>query len=152
MALKPGQLKCINTLDKPIVVAAGAGSGKTFTLTKRIVNALETHYVDDIGQVCAITFTNNAAAELKSRVKSALRACGMVEQSLKADDAWISTIHGMCARILRAHAVELDIDPAFKMAEGAEVDRFLDEAIDELRETRDGVASLVEERQRANAA
>ena len=132
MALKPGQQKCIDTLDKPIVVAAGAGSGKTFTLTKRIVNALQTHYVDDIGQVCAITFTNKAAAELKSRVKSELRACGMVEQSLKADDAWISTIHGMCARILRAHAVELDIDPSFKMAEGAEVDRFLDEAIDEV--------------------
>jgi superfamily I DNA/RNA helicase len=51
MALKPGQLKCINTLDKPIVVAAGAGSGKTFTLTKRIVGALKSGYVQDIGQV-----------------------------------------------------------------------------------------------------
>ena len=130
MALKPGQLTCINTLDKPIVVAAGAGSGKTFTLTKRIVGAFESGFVDDIGQVCAITFTNKAAAELKSRVKSELRDNGFVEQSLKADDAWISTIHGMCSRILRAHAVELDIDPAFKMADSAQVDQFLDEAVE----------------------
>ena len=142
MALKPGQEKCIRTLDKPIVVAAGAGSGKTFTLTRRIVGALESGYVDDIGQVCAITFTNKAAAELKSRVKSALRASGMAEQALKADDAWISTIHGMCARILRAHAVELDLDPSFAMADEAQVRQFLDEAVDQvLADAESGVAS-----------
>ena len=132
MALKPGQLKCIQTLDKPIVVAAGAGSGKTFTLTKRIVGALESGFLDDIGQVCAITFTNKAAAELKSRVKAQLRASGLLEQSLKADDAWISTIHGMCSRILRAHAVELDIDPLFQIADSAQVDRFMGESLDEV--------------------
>ena len=132
MALKPGQRKCIETLDKPIVVAAGAGSGKTFTLTKRIVGALESGYVDDIGQVCAITFTNKAAAELKSRVKAELRAAGLVEQSLKADDAWISTIHGMCARILRAHAIELDLDPQFKMADAGKLRRLRAQAIEEV--------------------
>ena len=132
MALKPGQRKCIETLDKPIVVAAGAGSGKTFTLTKRIVGALVSGHIEDIGQVCAITFTNKAAAELKSRVKAELRAEGLVEQSLKADDAWISTIHGMCARILRAHALELDLDPKFKMADEGKLSRLRAEALDEV--------------------
>jgi len=134
MPMKPGQRKCVETLDRPIVVAAGAGSGKTFTLTKRIVGAVQSGYVDDIGQVCAITFTNKAAAELKSRVKAELRACGLVEQSLKADDAWISTIHGMCARILRAHAVELDLDPSFQMADGTLVDRLRNQAVEEVLE------------------
>ena len=102
MALTSGQQACIQTLDRPLVVAAGAGSGKTFTLTQRIAYALESGALDDIGRVCAITFTNKAAGELKARIKAELRARGMTEQALKVDDAWISTIHGMCARILRA--------------------------------------------------
>ena len=117
MALTSGQQTCIQTLDRPLVVAAGAGSGKTFTLTQRIAYALESGAVDDIERICAITFTNKAAGELKARIKAELRARGMAEQALKVDDAWISTIHGMCARILRAHALELDLDPAFEMAE-----------------------------------
>ncbi len=140
MALKPGQLKCINTLDKPLVVAAGAGSGKTFTLTKRIVGALESGFVQDIGQICAITFTNKAAAELKSRVKAELRACGMKEQSLKADDAWISTIHGMCARILKAHALELDLDPAFVLGDESQLRQLRAQAIDEVLTWAQGMA------------
>ena len=130
MPLKPGQEKCINTLDRSIVVAAGAGSGKTFTLTKRIVHAIETGVVDGIERVCAITFTNKAAGELKSRIKAELRACGQTEQALKVDEAWVSTIHGMCARILRAHAVELDIDPSFEMADGPLTDHLLAQSID----------------------
>ena len=130
MALTEGQRLCVETLDRPLVIAAGAGSGKTFTLTKRIVNALESGYLADIGEVCAITFTKKAAGELKSRIKGELRARGMLDQALKVDEAWVSTIHGMCARILRAHAIELGIDPAFSVAEGAAVQRYLDRAVD----------------------
>ena len=130
MSLKPGQIKCIETLDRPIVVAAGAGSGKTFTLTKRVVHAIQSGFVDGIERVCAITFTNKAAAELKSRIKAELRACGLSEAALAVDDAWISTIHGMCARILRSHAVELGIDPGFKVAEGDLVQDMRRAAID----------------------
>ena len=132
MGLTKGQELCVNTLDVPVVVAAGAGSGKTFTLTKRIVNALEleTGGVSDIGEVCAITFTKKAAAELKSRIKGELRACGRADQALKVDEAWVSTIHGMCARILRAHALELGIDPSFEVAEGPRVDEYLARAVD----------------------
>lgn len=132
MALKPGQEKCIRTLDSSLVVSAGAGSGKTFTLTRRIVHALSSGAVDDIDRVLAITFTTKAAAELKSRIKGALRAEGMIDQALKVDSAWISTIHGACARILRAHALEVGIDPAFAVLDEASARPLLDASLAEV--------------------
>ena len=132
MPLTKDQERCVKTLDKAIVVAAGAGSGKTHTLTERIVYALESGYVTDIDEICAITFTKKAAAELKSRIKSGLRRCGLAEQALKADGAWVSTIHGMCARILRAHALELGIDPAFSVIGDVEVKAYRERAIDQV--------------------
>ena len=144
MALTIGQEKCVNTLDKPLAVSAGAGSGKTFTLTRRIVHALESGYLTDIDQVLAITFTSKAAGEIKSRVKGALRAGGMTEQALKTDEAWISTIHGMCSRILRAHALELGIDPAFKVADEAMVKTLLDASLEEVLGDRDDLVTVAE--------
>ena len=144
MALTIGQEKCVNTLDKPLAVSAGAGSGKTFTLTRRIVHALESGYLTDIDQVLAITFTSKAAGEIKSRVKGALRASGMTEQALKTDEAWISTIHGMCSRILRAHALELGLDPAFKVADEATVKTLLDASLEEVLGGRDDLVTVAE--------
>ena len=144
MALTIGQEKCVNTLDKPLAVSAGAGSGKTFTLTRRIVHALESGYLSDIDQVLAITFTSKAAGEIKSRVKGALRAGGMTEQALKTDEAWISTIHGMCSRILRAHALELGLDPAFKVADEATVKTLLDASLEEVLGGRDDLVTVAE--------
>ena len=144
MALTIGQEKCVNTLDEPLAVSAGAGSGKTFTLTRRIVHALESGYLSDIDQVLAITFTSKAAGEIKSRVKGALRAGGMTEQALKTDEAWISTIHGMCSRILRAHALELGIDPAFKVADEAMVKTLLDASLEEVLGDRDDLVTVAE--------
>lgn len=112
----PGQRESVQHVDGPLLVCAGAGSGKTFTLTQRIAYALlpESGSVPkSIDEVLAITFTEKAAAEIKARVKRTLRAEGMYEEALKVDGAWISTIHGMCARILRTHALELGLDPAF---------------------------------------
>ena len=144
MALTIGQEKCVNTLDKPLAVSAGAGSGKTFTLTRRIVHALESGYLTDIDQVLAITFTSKAAGEIKSRVKGALRAGGMIEQTLKTDEAWISTIHGMCSRILRAHALELGLDPAFKVADEATARTLLDASLEEVLGGRDDLVTVAE--------
>lgn len=144
MALTIGQEKCVNTLDKPLAVSAGAGSGKTFTLTRRIVHALESGYLTDIDQVLAITFTSKAAGEIKSRVKGALRAGGLAEQALKTDEAWISTIHGMCSRILRAHALELGLDPAFKVADEATVKTLLDASLEEVLGGRDDLVTVAE--------
>lgn len=144
MALTIGQEKCVNTLDKPLAVSAGAGSGKTFTLTRRIVHALESGYLTDIDQVLVITFTSKAAGEIKSRVKGALRAGGLTEQALKTDEAWISTIHGMCSRILRAHALELGLDPAFKVADEATVKTLLDASLEEVLGGRDDLVTVAE--------
>ena len=131
----PGQRQIITTLNKPLMVSAGAGSGKTFTLTQRIAYALsedtpDAQPVQSISQIMAITFTKKAAAELKSRIKRQLAGMGLVEEALKVDDAWISTIHGMCSRVLREHALELGIDPAFSVISETESKRYYEEAFD----------------------
>lgn len=118
--LMPQQRDIVTTLDRKLFVSAGAGSGKTFTLTRRILWALSPEsgpFADGLDQVLAITFTKDAAAEIRERVRAALVAEGMERAALSVDDAWISTIHGMCSRILRAHALELGIDPEFSVLE-----------------------------------
>ncbi len=136
---KEGQLRCVKTLDAPVAVSAGAGSGKTFTLTQRIAWALlpgsgadGAPFLEDIDQVLAITFTDKAAGEIKSRVKATLAAEDMAAQALKVDDAWISTIHGMCSRILRMHAVELGVDPAFSVLDEATAADLFNAAVEEV--------------------
>ena len=116
----PGQRHVVTTLDRPLVVAAGAGSGKTFTLTQRITwsllpNEKGERSLNSIDEVMAITYTNKAAAELRSRIKQQLLEEGLDDEALKVDDAWISTIHGMCSRLLREHALEFGIDPSFEL-------------------------------------
>ena len=129
--LMPQQLQIVKTLDRPLFVSAGAGSGKTFTLTRRIVYALSPEsgpFVEHLDQVLAITFTKDAAAEIRDRVRRALIDEGMDEEALTVDDAWISTIHGMCSRILRAHALELGIDPEFSVL--TDTDELMDQAVE----------------------
>lgn len=129
--LMPQQLQIVKTLDRPLFVSAGAGSGKTFTLTRRIVYALSPEsgpFVEHLDQVLAITFTKDAAAEIRDRVRRALIDEGMDEEALTVDDAWISTIHGMCSRILRSHALELGIDPEFTVL--TDTDELMDQAVE----------------------
>lgn len=129
--LMPQQLQIVKTLDRPLFVSAGAGSGKTFTLTRRIVYALSPEsgpFVEHLDQVLTITFTKDAAAEIRDRVRRALIDEGMDEEALTVDDAWISTIHGMCSRILRAHALELGIDPEFTVL--TDTDELMDQAVE----------------------
>ena len=129
--LMPQQLQVVKTLDRPLFVSAGAGSGKTFTLTRRIVYALSPEsgpFVEHLDQVLAITFTKDAAAEIRDRVRRALIEEGMDEEALTVDDAWISTIHGMCSRILRTHALELGIDPEFTVL--TDTDELMDQAVE----------------------
>ena len=119
------QLDVIETLNRPVIVQAGAGSGKTHTLTERIVAALTP---DDDGKkaarsvenIVAITFTSKAAEELKSRLRSRLEEAGMHDQALLVDDANITTIHGFASRILRENALEFGIDANFEVISEAE--------------------------------
>ena len=80
------QQQIITTLDAPLSVSAGAGSGKTFTLTNRIGYALvgeagvSSAFIDSIDEVLATTFSKSGAAEMKSRVRSLLQQEGLDEQ------------------------------------------------------------------------
>ena len=135
----PGQEKTIKTLDKPLFVAAGAGSGKTFTLTQRIVWALKEGsgadgkpYLSSLDQALIITFTNAAATEIKERVREALEKEGLHSAALQVDDAWISTIHGMCSRILQIHALDLNLDPEFEIIDDMTRNQLVNISIEEV--------------------
>ena len=137
--LNEGQRRIASTLDEPLFVEAGAGSGKTFTLTQRIAWALcpgsgedGAPFLDDLGQVLVITFTEAAAREIRERVRATLRRAGMAEAALAVDDAWISTIHGMCSRILHRHALDLGLDPQFGVVSGSEQESLFSAAMDEV--------------------
>ena len=139
--LTPQQRACVEHVNGPLLVSAGAGSGKTFMLTQRIAYALlnpELSGVTDIDQVLAITFTEAAAAEIKARVRNKLREEGMASQALKVDACWISTIHGMCSRILHENALELGLDPQFGLIGDIEQARLLSQCMDEVLRASSG--------------
>ena len=137
--LNDSQRTIATTLDAPLFVEAGAGSGKTFTLTQRIAWALSPGSAPDggaflsgLGEVLVITFTEPAAREIKERVRRTLRSVGLVEQALAVDDAWISTIHGMCSRILHRHALDLGLDPQFSIVADSAQEVLFDRALDDV--------------------
>ena len=139
--LTPQQRACVEHVNGPLLVSAGAGSGKTFMLTQRIAYALLNpglSGVTDIDQVLAITFTEAAAAEIKARVRNKLREEGMADQALKVDACWISTIHGMCSRILHENALELGLDPQFGLIGDIEQARLLSQCMDEVLRASSG--------------
>lgn len=96
-SVKPNiqQQKVIDTVNGPVLVVAGAGTGKTATIVKRIEHIIADGYALP-WQVLAITFTNKAAGELKERLVGAIGPM--------ANDIWAHTFHSMCGRILRRHA------------------------------------------------
>ena len=92
--LNPSQIQAIETINGPLLIMAGAGSGKTRVLTHRYAHLVKHHNVD-VEQILAITFTNKAAEEMKSRISKLL--------NLKISPKWISTFHSLCVKILRIH-------------------------------------------------
>ncbi|THG38212.1 UvrD-helicase domain-containing protein [Adlercreutzia caecimuris] len=145
-----GQRAVVTTLDAPLMVSAGAGSGKTFTLTQRVAFALSAEAggagLTSVDELLAITFTTKAAAELKGRIKGLLLSEGLEAEALKVDDAWVSTIHGMAARILREHALEVGLDPAFQVIGEVEADELLAEAAERVvARAREAAAGPVHE-------
>ena len=110
----PDQLAAIERREGDLLLEASAGSGKTSVLVERFIRAV----VDDgvaVGSILAITFTEKAAAELRERIRERFRALGLVEAGRATEGAFISTIHGFCARILRTHALTAGLDPRFEV-------------------------------------
>jgi ATP-dependent exoDNAse (exonuclease V) beta subunit len=94
-----------------LLLSAAAGSGKTSVLVERFASHVRGGIAP--GRILAITFTEKAAGELKARVRRRLLELGERDAAREAEGAWISTIHGFCARLLRSHAVAAGIDPRF---------------------------------------
>ena len=123
MKLTPAQYLAATTLDRPVAVTAGPGSGKTRVLVARYLEILDSTSAD-IENIVAITFTKKAASEMRERVRSEMdrRADNAVDPDSRRDwrrrrrqldGAVITTIHGFCSRLLREHPVEAAVDPQF---------------------------------------
>src|SRR4029078_6148130 len=94
--LNPEQREAVETLDGPVLVLAGAGTGKTRVLTTRIAHILSLGRARP-SEILAVTFTNKAAREMKSRVAAMM---GQVVEGMP----WLGTFHSICVKILRRHA------------------------------------------------
>jgi ATP-dependent helicase/nuclease subunit A len=115
----PEQADAIARRDGALLLSANAGSGKTSVLSERFVRSVLEDGVEP-SRILAITFTDKAAGELRTRVRARFVELGRRDRARDLDAAWISTFHGLCARILRAHAVRAGLDPAFTVMEEAE--------------------------------
>ncbi len=99
-----------------VFVSAGAGTGKTTVLVERFVKAIVERELP-LDSVLVITYTERAAGELRARIRERLQAAGREDLARDIDRAWISTIHGFCSRLLRAHPFEAGIDPGFRVVD-----------------------------------
>ena len=116
-----------------VCIGAGAGSGKTRVLTARFISAvlgIAPYVRTDPHRLLTVTFTDKAAGELAERIRLALIAEGRHEVARRTGDAWISTIHGMCTRILREYALDAGIDPGFRILDQVEAAVLESEALE----------------------
>ncbi|KRN27271.1 ATP-dependent DNA helicase PcrA [Lactobacillus selangorensis] len=109
--LNDKQQEAVLTTAGPLLIMAGAGSGKTRTLTRRIAYLIENKGVLP-WHILAITFTNKAAKEMRERVNQLLQDGG--------DDVWVSTFHALCVRILRRDIDKMGMNRAFTIADTSE--------------------------------
>ncbi len=121
--LNPAQKEAVLCTEGPLLVLAGAGSGKTRVLTHRIA-----HLVEDLGvapwQIMAITFTNKAATEMRERLGGLIGSY--------ARGMWVSTFHSMCVRILRSDCERLGFSKGFTIYDDDDSKRLVKRIMDEL--------------------
>ena len=129
--LTKAQKKGVTTFDRDLCVIAGAGSGKTRVLVERFIHMIVTKRAS-VREILAITFTEKAALEMKLRISSRLEKIGREEDKREAEFAYISTIHGLCARLLREYSIEAGVDPSFRVMEELDAGRIREEVIDEV--------------------
>jgi ATP-dependent helicase/nuclease subunit A len=118
--------RIVSDLDRNVIIEAAAGTGKTTELVNRIVAVLA-RGLTKVDRIVAMTFTEKAAGEIKLRIRAGLELArknapggseeyGRLEHAIAhLEEAWVGTIHGFCAEILRERAVEAAVDPAFQV-------------------------------------
>jgi DNA helicase-2/ATP-dependent DNA helicase PcrA len=109
--LNPEQREAVLHRDGPLLILAGAGSGKTRVITYRIAYLIGNAYAEP-GQVLAVTFTNKAAQEMRERVETLIGS--------ECDGIWLSTFHALCARLLRREAPKIGLSRDFVIYDSAD--------------------------------
>jgi len=122
--LNPEQRLAVETVDGPLLVLAGAGTGKTRVLTTRFAHILLTNRAFP-NQVLAVTFTNKAAREMRERVGALLGS--------PAEGLWLGTFHALCARMLRRHADLVGLQPNFTILDTDDQLRLLKQVMEAKR-------------------
>jgi hypothetical protein len=117
-ALTPEQESAVARRGQPLLVSAGAGSGKTSVLVERFVRGV---CEDGLApaRILAITFTDRAAAELRERVRARLLALHRRDAARDTEAAFVCTFHGFCTRLLRSHPLLAGLDPQFQILDEA---------------------------------
>jgi ATP-dependent helicase/nuclease subunit A len=140
------QREAIRRREGELFLDAGAGSGKTSVLVERFARGAIDDGVDPAA-ILTITFTDKAAAEMRERIRQRLRELGAHDAARATEGAFISTIHGFCARVLRAHALAAGIDPAFTVLDeleaGGLADTAFEAALIELVDDAPGALELI---------
>ena len=114
--MNPQQREAVTHFGTPLLIVAGAGSGKTRVLTHRIAYLLAERGAQP-GQILAITFTNKAAAEMRERVEALVGRA--------ANSMWVSTFHSACVRILRREANHIGLKSTFSIYDAADSQRLM---------------------------
>src|SRR5262245_60600901 len=137
MKLSPEQQRAVERTGQDVCVVAGPGSGKTRVLTERFAWLVEWRSIDP-KRILAITFTEKAAIEIKQRLIK--RFADKPELREAVEHAWVSTIHGFCARLLKENAIAAGLAPDFVVLEQAPAERMrreaAEQALDELFQER----------------
>ena len=141
----PAQMAAIETHGKTLLVSAAAGSGKTSTLTERIIRDISSgENPKDISKMLIVTFTRSAAADLKTKISSALasaiadnpQSSHLQGQLVKLGNAKICTIDSFYLDILRRNFSEVGLYSSFRIADETEIDliakRLMQETVDSL--------------------
>ena len=121
--LNDEQRAAVTHLDGPLLILAGAGSGKTRVLTHRVAYLIQVHGARP-DEILAITFTNKAAGEMKERIEGLV---GPIARTM-----WISTFHSMCARLLRREAPRLGFKSTFTIHDEDDRRRLIKRCLEEL--------------------
>lgn len=113
MQLNDAQRAAVRCIDRPCLVLAGAGSGKTRVITAKIAHLIENGF--EARQIAALTFTNKAAAEMKARADALLK-----DKNLSARGLNVSTFHSLGVKLLRSEAAHLHLKPAFSILDATD--------------------------------